>query len=93
MQTQTEKRSYNKEARQKRLNTLQKHLQKVYADKEFTVSDVKKSLALQIKQWQDNGYVKFVDSELNNMIKAIGCQIVGKVEKQGKGRKPNLYHI
>lgn len=93
MQTRTEKRSYNKEARQKRLNTLQKHLQKVYADKEFTVSDVKKSLALQIKQWQDNGSVKYVESELNNMIKAVGCHVVGKVNKQGKGRKPNLYHL
>lgn len=75
----------------KRRQTVEKHIQKVYAGKEFTACDIKKSLALAIRSWQD---VSQVQAEINFCIQAAGAEIVGKQKIAGKRGKPvNIYMI
>lgn len=77
-----------KEATAKRRQTVANHLQKVYQGKTFTVKDVKKSLALAVRNWQSG----CLDAELTVCIQSAGAKIVEKVNA-GRGRPANVYSL
>lgn len=77
-----------KAATAKRRQTVANHLQKVYQGKTFTVKDVKKSLALAVRNWQSG----CLDAELTVCIQSAGAKIVEKVSA-GRGRPANVYSL
>ena len=77
-----------KAATAKRRQTVANHLMKVYKGKTFTVKDVKKSLALAVRNWQTG----CLDAELTVCIQSAGAKIVEKVSA-GRGRPANVYSL
>ena len=77
-----------KEATAKRRQTVANHLMKVYKGKTFTVKDVKKSLALAVRNWQTG----CLDAELTVCIQSAGAKIVDRVSA-GRGRPANVYSL
>ena len=77
-----------KEATAKRRQTVANHLQKVYQGKTFTVKDVKKSLALAVRNWQSG----CLDAELTVCIQSAGAKIIDKIS-EGRGRPANVYSL
>ena len=77
-----------KAATAKRRQTVANHLMKVYKGKTFTVKDVKKSLALAVRNWQTG----CLDAELTICIRSAGAQIVEKISN-GRGRPANVYSL
>ena len=77
-----------KAATAKRRQTVANHLQKVYQGKTFTVKDVKKSLALAVRNWQTG----CLDAELTVCIQSAGAKIVEKISN-GRGRPANVYRL
>ena len=77
-----------KAATAKRRQTVANHLMKVYKGKTFTVKDVKKSLALAVRNWQTG----CLDAELTVCIQSAGAKIVEKVSN-GRGRPANVYSL
>ena len=77
-----------KAATAKRRQTVANHLRKVYQGKTFTVKDVKKSLALAVRNWQSG----CLDAELTVCIQSAGAKIVEKVSA-GRGRPANVYSL
>ena len=77
-----------KEATAKRRQTVANHLMKIYKGKTFTVKDVKKSLALAVRNWQSG----CLDAELTVCIQSAGAKIVEKVSA-GRGRPANVYSL
>ena len=75
-----------KAATAKRRQTVANHLMKVYQGKTFTVKDVKKSLALAVRNWQTG----CLDAELTVCIQSAGAKIVEKISN-GRGRPANVY--
>lgn len=74
----------------KRRQTIAKHIRKVYAGKQFTVDDIKKSLALQIRNWK----VEQVTAEINFCLASAGAVKVGKLKKEGKkGPAMNVFSL
>ena len=77
-----------KAATAKRRQTVANHLMKVYRGKTFTAKDVKKSLALAVRNWQTG----CLDAELTVCIQSAGAKIVEKVST-GRGRPANVYSL
>ena len=77
-----------KAATAKRRQTVANHLMKVYKGKTFTVKDVKKSLALAVRNWQTG----CLDAELTVCIQSAGAKIVEKISN-GRGRPANVYSL
>ena len=77
-----------KAATAKRRQTVANHLKKVYKGKTFTVKDVKKSLALAVRNWQTG----CLDAELTVCIQSAGAKIVDKIS-EGRGRPANVYSL
>ena len=77
-----------KAATAKRRQTVANHLMKVYKGKTFTVKDVKKSLALAVRNWQTG----CLDAELTVCIQSAGAKIVEKISN-GRGRPANVYRL
>ena len=77
-----------KAATAKRRQTVANHLMKVYQGKTFTVKDVKKSLALAVRNWQTG----CLDAELTVCIQSAGAKIVEKIS-MGRGRPTNVYSL
>ena len=77
-----------KQATAKRRQTVANHLMKVYQGKTYTVKDVKKSLALAVRNWQTG----CLDAELTVCIQSAGAKIVEKVSA-GRGRPANVYSL
>ena len=77
-----------KAATAKRRQTVANHLKKVYKGKTFTVKDVKKSLALAVRNWQSG----CLDAELTICIQSAGAKIVEKISN-GRGRPANVYSL
>ena len=77
-----------KAATAKRRQTVANHLMKVYKGKTFTVKDVKKSLALAVRNWQSG----CLDAELTVCIQSAGAKIVEKISN-GRGRPANVYSL
>ena len=77
-----------KQATAKRRQTVANHLMKVYKGKTFTVKDVKKSLALAVRNWQTG----CLDAELTVCIQSAGAKIVEKISN-GRGRPANVYSL
>ena len=77
-----------KAATAKRRQTVANHLMKVYQGKTFTVKDVKKSLALAVRNWQTG----CLDAELTVCIQSAGAKIVEKISS-GRGRPANVYSL
>lgn len=77
-----------KAATAKRRQTVANHLMKVYQGKTFTVKDVKKSLALAVRNWQTG----CLDAELTVCIQSAGTKIVDKIS-EGRGRPANVYSL
>ena len=77
-----------KAATAKRRQTVANHLMKVYQGKTFTVKDVKKSLALAVRNWQTG----CLDAELTVCIQSAGAKIVEKIGN-GRGRPANVYSL
>ena len=77
-----------KQATAKRRQTVANHLMKVYQGKTFTVKDVKKSLALAVRNWQTG----CLDAELTVCIQSAGAKIVDRVSA-GRGRPANVYSL
>ena len=77
-----------KAATAKRRQTVANHLMKVYQGKTFTVKDVKKSLALAVRNWQTG----CLDAELTVCIQSAGAKIIDKIS-EGRGRPANVYSL
>ena len=77
-----------KAATAKRRQTVANHLMKVYKGKTFTVKDVKKSLALAVRNWQTG----CLDAELTVCIQSAGAKIIDKIST-GRGRPANVYSL
>lgn len=77
-----------KAATAKRRQTVANHLMKVYKGKTFTVKDVKKSLALAVRNWQSG----CLDAELTVCIQSAGAKIIDKIS-EGRGRPANVYSL
>ena len=77
-----------KAATAKRRQTVANHLRKVYQGKTFTVKDVKKSLALAVRNWQSG----CLDAELTICIQSAGAKIIDKIS-EGRGRPANVYSL
>ena len=77
-----------KAATAKRRQTVANHLMKVYQGKTFTVKDVKKSLALAVRNWQTG----CLDAEMTICIQSAGAKIVEKISS-GRGRPANVYSL
>ena len=77
-----------KAATAKRRQTVANHLMKVYQGKTFTVKDVKKSLALAVRNWQSG----CLDAELTICIQSAGAKIIDKIS-EGRGRPANVYSL
>ena len=77
-----------KQATAKRRQTVANHLMKVYQGKTFTVKDVKKSLALAVRNWQTG----CLDAELTVCIQSAGAKIIDKIS-EGRGRPANVYSL
>ena len=87
-QLKAKETAQRKEATAKRRQTVANHLMKVYQGKTFTVKDVKKSLALAVRNWQSG----CLDAELTVCIQSAGAKIVEKVSA-GRGRPANVYSL
>lgn len=76
----------------KRITSMMKHINKKYADKSFTASDVAKSYGVQLSKLEtDNRQLCTV--ALRNMASAGMIQRVGKGGSVKRGRKPDLYQV
>ena len=87
-QLKAKETAQRKEATAKRRQTVANHLMKVYQGKTFTVKDVKKSLALAVRNWQSG----CLDAELTVCIQSAGARIVDKIS-EGRGRPANVYSL
>ena len=87
-QLKAKETAQRKEATAKRRQTVANHLMKVYQGKTFTVKDVKKSLALAVRNWQTG----CLDAELTVCIQSAGAKIIDKISN-GRGRPANVYSL
>ena len=87
-QAKAKETAQRKEATAKRRQTVANHLMKVYQGKTFTVKDVKKSLALAVRNWQSG----CLDAELTVCIQSAGAKIIDKIS-EGRGRPANVYSL
>jgi len=88
-------RHHDKEAKQKRVSQVLRHLEKCYSGKQFTINDVKKSLALSIRQWPSDWSSNRISVEISNILTTNKIKVIGKAErKEGKkGPASNLYKM
>jgi len=83
----TQTRLVKKEARRQLVSRV---LSKLYQDRLFTTAELKETLAPVIEsEWGDIDPV----AEINNLLPEIGCEVVAKEARIGRGRLHNVWSV